>query len=137
MEVRCVITGQNETGRSAVIRTEAVKPVTLALLPGFEFHNVWGSDTVPKLPSDGTPAPHPRYFPGEHGFRFAFFTIPPETVTNLDQIDMPSAFAEIEQKLPGMIEVLEPDHPGMHTTDTVARLPWHKKGAELTLPLGN
>ena len=32
---------------------------------------------------------------------------------------LPAAFAEIQSKLPGMAEVLEPMHPGMHTTDTV------------------
>ncbi len=26
---------------------------------------------------------------------------------------------EFQQKLPGMLEVMELDHPGMHTTDTV------------------
>jgi hypothetical protein len=30
-----------------------------------------------------------------------------------------SALEEMQEKLPGMIDVLEPDHPGMHTTDTV------------------
>jgi mannose-6-phosphate isomerase-like protein (cupin superfamily) len=25
----------------------------------------------------------------------------------------------VRQKLPGMLDVLEPDHPGMHTTDSV------------------
>lgn len=119
MEIHCIITGQNEAGRSAVIRAETVKPVTLALLPGYEFHRLWGSDAAPELPSNGTAPPHPGYFPMKHGFRFGFFTIPPDTVTNLDQIDTASAFAEIAQKLPGMMEVLEPDHPGMHTTDTV------------------
>jgi mannose-6-phosphate isomerase-like protein (cupin superfamily) len=119
MNIRCVITGKKENGRSAVMRTEAVQPVTMALLPGYEFYRVWGSDGVPGLPSDGTPPPNPRYFPPKHGFRFGFLTIPPDAVTNLDQIDVPAALTEIEQKLPGMIEVLEPDHPGMHTTDTV------------------
>jgi quercetin dioxygenase-like cupin family protein len=37
----------------------------------------------------------------------------------VDQIDIASALEEIQQKLPGMMEVLEPAHPGMHTTDTV------------------
>jgi len=26
---------------------------------------------------------------------------------------------EMQEKLPGMMDVLEPDHPGMHMTDTV------------------
>jgi quercetin dioxygenase-like cupin family protein len=37
----------------------------------------------------------------------------------VDQIDIASALEEIQQKLPGMMEVLEPAHPGMHTTETV------------------
>jgi len=119
MDIRCVVTGQNKSGKSVVMRNTPVKPVTLALLPGYEFHRIWGSDSIPELPSDGTPPPHPRYFPPKSGFRFAFFTIPPDTTTNLGQIDLAPALEEIQQKLPGMIEVLELDHPGMHTTDTV------------------
>ena len=119
MSIRCVVTGQNASGKSVIMRDSPVQPVTLALLPGYEFHRLWGSDSTPELPSDGTPPPHPRYFPPKNGFRFAFFTIPPDTMTNITQIDIARALEEIQQKLPGMIEVLEPDHPGMHTTDTV------------------
>lgn len=38
---------------------------------------------------------------------------------SVDQIATDSALEEIQQKLPGVIDVLETDHPGMHTTDTV------------------
>lgn len=119
MDIRCVVTGQSASGKSIIMRDSPIQPVTLALLPGYEFHRIWGSDSNPELPSDGTPPPHPRYFPPRNGFRFAFFTIPPDTTTNITQIDIAPALEEIQQKLPGMMEVLEPDHPGMHTTDTV------------------
>lgn len=119
MEIHCVVTGQDKSGKSVVVRDTPVKPVSLALLPGYEFHRIWGSDSVVELPSDGTPPAQPRYFPPRNGFRFAFFTIPPETRTSVDQIDMASALEEIQLKLPGMMDVLEFDHPGMHTTDTV------------------
>lgn len=119
MDINCVVTGRNQSGKSVVIRNTPVPPLTLALLPGYEFHRLWGSDSTPELPSDGTPPPHPRYFPPAGGFRFAFFTIPPDATARLDQIDVASALAEIQQKLPGMMDVLEPSHPGMHTTDTV------------------
>ena len=119
MDINCVVTGQNESGKSVIVRDTPVKPVTLSLLPGYEFHRLWGSDSVPELPSDGTPPLQPRYFPPQCGFRFAFVTIPPDTTTSVDQIGMASALEEMQQKLPGMMEVLEPDHPGMHTTDTV------------------
>ncbi len=119
MEVRCIVTGQNDSGKSVIVRKTPVEPVTLALLPGYEFHRVWGSDSIPQLPSDGTPPPHPLYFPAKHGFRFAFFTIPPDAQTNIGQIGTAEAIEELQQKLPGMMEVLEVGHPGMHTTDTV------------------
>lgn len=119
MDIRCIVTGQTASGKSVIVRNTPVKPVTLALLPGYEFHRLWGSDSVPELPSDGTPPMQPSYFPPKCGFRFGFFTIPPDTTTILDQIHTPSAFEELEKKLPGMMDVLEPEHPGMHTTDTV------------------
>ena len=113
------MTGQKESGKSVIMRNTPIKPVSLALLPGYEFHRIWGSDSIPELPSDGTPPPQLRYFPPKSGFRFGFFTIPPDTTTSVAQIGTASALEEIQQKLPGMIDVLEPDHPGMHTTDTV------------------
>jgi mannose-6-phosphate isomerase-like protein (cupin superfamily) len=118
MDIVCIVTGQDESDKSVIMRNTPVKPVTLALLPGYEFHRIWGSDSIPELPSDGTPPSQPRYFPPKSGFRFAFFTVPPDTTTSVDQIDKAS-LEEIQRKLPGMADVLEPDHPGMHTTDTV------------------
>jgi len=119
MEIRCIVTGQNESGKSVFVRDACAQPVTLSLFPGYEFHRLWGNDSVPELPSDGTPPAQPRYFPTIHGFRFGFFTIPPDTTTRTEQLNTPLAIQEIQQKLPGMLEVLERDHPGMHTTDTV------------------
>src|SRR2546426_92788 len=86
MDIHCVVTGQNESGKSVIVRHTPVKPVSLALLPGYEFHRLWGSDSVPELPSDGTPPSQPRYFPPKNGFRFGFFTIPPDTRTSVDPI---------------------------------------------------
>jgi mannose-6-phosphate isomerase-like protein (cupin superfamily) len=119
MDIYCVVTGQSESGKSLIMRNTPIKSVCLALFPGYEFHRIWGSDSIPELPSDGTPPPQLRYFPPKSGFRFGFFTIPPDTTTRVDRISTASALEEIQHKLPGMIDVLEPDHPGMHTTDTV------------------
>lgn len=119
MDIRCVVTGQDASGKSVVVSNAPVRPVVLTMLPGYEFHRVWGSDSISHLPSDGAPPPPLRYFPPASGFRFVFFTVPPESATSLEQVNMVAAFAEAQQKLPGLIDVLEPDHPGMHTTDTV------------------
>ena len=119
MNIRRVVTGQTALGKSIFVKDEAVAPVILSLLPGFEFHRLWGSESVVKLPSDGTPPPNRDYFPSKTGFRFGFFTVPPSTQRLSADVEVAAAFAEMKAKLPGMAEVLEPDHPGMHTTDTV------------------
>jgi mannose-6-phosphate isomerase-like protein (cupin superfamily) len=119
MNIRCVVTGQTESGKSVFVRDTAVEPITLGLLPGFEFHRLWGTDSTAQLPCDGNGSVPVRYFPPHLGFRFGFFTIPPNTEKAEGEINLVAAMGEIQQKLPGMIEVLEPGTPGMHTTDTV------------------
>jgi mannose-6-phosphate isomerase-like protein (cupin superfamily) len=119
MKIRCVVTGQTESGTSVFVRDTAVEPVTLSLLPGLEFHRLWGSDATPDLPCDGGATVPASYFPPKQGFRFGFFTIPPNGEKAVAPIDMIAMFMELQQKLPGMAQVLEPGNPGMHTTDTV------------------
>ena len=119
MDIRCVVTGQNTSGKSVFVRDAPVAPVTLALLPGFEFHRLWGSESVVRHPSNGAGPPHSGYFPPKTGFRFGFFTIPPQAESELAPADLATALGELREKLPGMAEVLELENPGMHTTVTV------------------
>lgn len=119
MTTRRVVTGRDADGKSVFVSDEAVEPITPALVPGFEFLTLWGNDATPSLPTDGTKPPYVTYFPPTGGFRFALFTIPPGTETMAADIDIMAALAEFDEKLPGMSAVMEPDHPGMHTTDTV------------------
>jgi hypothetical protein len=63
MSIRCVVTGQTPAGKSVFVSDSAVEPVTVNSLPGFDFYRLWGSDSTPLLPTDGTPPPQPRYFP--------------------------------------------------------------------------
>jgi len=119
MQVRRVVTGQNAAGKAVFVSDERLDATTLSLLPGAEFHSVWGSDAIVPLPTDGSPPPMHGWFPPVGGFRFAFFTLGPDTVTLPADLDMGAALAELAAKLPGMADVMEPGHPGMHTTDTV------------------
>lgn len=119
MNVRRVVTGRTPEGKSVFVSDTDVSPITLDLLPGAEFHRLWGSDVPVQLPSDGSPPQMPGYFPPPGGFRFGLFTVGPDAVTLSPDLDIQKAFAEIQQKLPGLAEVLELDHPGMHTTDTI------------------
>jgi mannose-6-phosphate isomerase-like protein (cupin superfamily) len=119
MKVRQVVTGRDADGKSVFVSDEPIVPVTLQLLPGAEFHRLWGADETPKLPTDGTPTSQHAYFPPAGGFRWGFFTLPPESQAAPENIDIAAALQELEEKLPGMAQHMEPDHPGMHTTDTV------------------
>jgi len=51
MNIRCVVTGRNSSDKSVFVKDAAVEPVTLPLLLGFEFHRLWGADSIPKLPA--------------------------------------------------------------------------------------
>ena len=119
MDIRRIVTGRTPDGKSVFVSDEPVAPVTVDLLNGYEFHRMWGSDDTVRLPSDGAPPPHPQYFPPTHGFRFGFFTIPPDQTGIPEDLDIGQALTELDERLPGLASVMEPDNPGMHTTDTV------------------
>jgi len=119
-ELHCVVTGRDKSGKSIIVSDAPAKAITVAMLPGREFYRLWGSDAMVTLPSDGTPPQQPRFFPPKNGFRFGMFTLPPATSTNAaQQPPTPAELQDMEQKLPGVLDVVEADHPGMHTTDTV------------------
>jgi mannose-6-phosphate isomerase-like protein (cupin superfamily) len=119
MKVRRVVTGHDSQGKAIFASDEEVAPLTLAMLPGSEFHRLWGGDEPPRFPDDGHQHPTPKYFPSVGGFRFGFFTVPPAGQALSADLDMPAALAELEDKLPGLAGHMEPDAPGMHTTATI------------------
>jgi mannose-6-phosphate isomerase-like protein (cupin superfamily) len=119
MKIRRVVLGQAAGGRKVVLGDEDLLPTTVTLFPGAEFLRVWGSDGTPELPVAASADQPKNWFPPTGGFRFAFVTLPPSTLTMPDDLDMAAALAEFSEKLPGLAEVMEPDNPGMHTTDTV------------------
>ncbi len=120
MDVRRVVTGHDPSGKAVFVSDDHVAPVTLALLPGSEFHQLWGSDAPASFPDDGSRPSAPSYFPPLGGFRFGFFTIAPDGGVGAPaDLDIDAALAEFADKLPGMAEHLEPADPGMHTTATI------------------
>lgn len=120
MDVRRVVTGHDAAGKAVFVSDEQVAPIVLSLLPGNEFHRLWGGDEAPHFPDDGSrPADH-AYFPPVGGFRFGFFTIPPDGGAGAPpDLDIAAALAEFDEKLPGLAAHMEPDDPGMHTTATI------------------
>jgi mannose-6-phosphate isomerase-like protein (cupin superfamily) len=118
MQRRRVVTGQLADGRSVIVSDEMIDPLTVALAPGSEFHPIWGADTPPRLPQTGDRPATTAWFPPAGGFRFTLLTIPPEAEAS-PPTDLESALQEAAEKLPGMLEAVDADHPHMHTTDTV------------------
>jgi hypothetical protein len=120
VNVRRVVTGRDETGKSVFVSDDKVESIRLGLMPGLEFVRLWGGDETPALPTDGSQPVARTFFPPPGGYRFSFVTIPPEGSATLpDDLDVQRAIAEVHEKLPGMMDHIEPDNPGMHTTDTV------------------
>jgi len=119
MQVRRVVTGHSPAGKAVFASDERVAPIVLEKLQGNEFHRLWGGDAVSVFPDDGSPPANPSYFPPVGGFRFALFTVPPSSTVIPDGVTPDDVANEIEAKLPGLAEHMEPDAPGMHTTDTI------------------
>ena len=78
MDIRRVVTGHDKDGKAIVVDDQMVAPVVLTLVPGNEFHRLWGADSVRSFPDDGSKPEAREYFPPLGGFRFGFFTIPPD-----------------------------------------------------------
>jgi mannose-6-phosphate isomerase-like protein (cupin superfamily) len=119
MKVRRVVTGHSPDGKAIFASDEKMEPVVLQKLQGNEFHRLWGGDAVSRFPDDGSAPDNPRYFPGVGGFRFSMFTVPPSSTALPEGVAPDDVAAELEAKLPGLAEHMEPDAPGMHTTDTI------------------
>ena len=120
MQVRRVVTGHDSDGKAIVASDENVDAITLALVPGAEFHRLWGANAAPSFPDAGAEGPSDPYFPPVGGFRFGMFTVTPESQVSLPgDLDVAAGLADMEAKLPGLSAHMEPDAPGMHTTATI------------------
>lgn len=119
MGIRRVITAQAKDGKAVVVGDEEVSPITVRLVPGAEFHRIWGSDTTPDLRAAPNASQAKGWFPPAGGFRFGLVTLPPDTAAMPEQLDMATALAEFREKLPDLAETMEPASPGMHTSNTV------------------
>ena len=114
MGVRRVVTGHDESGKSVFASDETVEPDRPALLPSSEFYQLWGGDTTPQFPDDGSAQDWHTYFPPIGGFRFGMLTIPPATGAAEQDFGnvTPEAVADIEGKLPGLLRYMDPSDPG-------------------------
>jgi mannose-6-phosphate isomerase-like protein (cupin superfamily) len=119
MKIRRVTTGHDAQGKAVFVSDGDVDGTTLELLPGTEFHRLWGADVPPRFPDQGSQPAGVNYFPALGGFRFMTFTVAPHSMARRVAADRQALFDEMQSKLPGLATHMEPNHPGMHTTDTI------------------
>ena len=94
MKIRRVVTGHTPDGKATVASDTKVDKTRLELLPGTKFHKLWSSDEAPTFPDDGSPRPAKMWFPPVGGFRFATFTVAPQSVTLPKEFDREAASAK-------------------------------------------
>jgi hypothetical protein len=94
MGIRRVVTGHDANGKAVFASDAEVEPITLALLPGAEFHRLWGSDRPRRFPDDGSAPANNTYFPPVGGFRFGLFTVAPDS-SKIKNLDVQAAIREL------------------------------------------
>ncbi|MEZ5874177.1 MAG: cupin domain-containing protein [Hyphomicrobiales bacterium] len=119
LRVRVVATGEAGNGDSEVASDKEVAPVETPLLPGALFYSLWGADQAPPLPNDGNEPKFSSWFPPDGGFRYELIVLPPDGTQPPANLDKAAALAETEKVLPGLMQAMDPKHPGMHQTDTI------------------
>ena len=122
MKIRRVVTGLDASGRAAVVSDgPAPRSHDLVNVPGMSTSMLWA--TAPGEPirldgSDPTPGVR-RQLPEPGGTCFLIIRFPPDSVFAAPSFDAAAANAERRIAFPGIAELLEPDNPGMHTTNSV------------------
>ncbi len=120
MNVRRVVTG-NAGGKSKVVsdggtrRSRAFKNI-----PGQTAALLWATSSAPTASTDGADviSETTNYVPQQPGeTRLMIVTFPPDSV--MMSIDPAAGFQEFAEHIPDLAAKMEPDNPGMHTTQTV------------------
>ncbi|MFO0994194.1 MAG: cupin domain-containing protein [Hyphomicrobiales bacterium] len=118
MPTRRVVTG--EVGGKAVFTIdETVDDIHVGLMPGAEIARVYGNNHL-ALPTDGRENDTHNYFPEPGGAAVYIITLPPDPKSPPAKPEaMAPLIAEVNAKLPGLLEAMSDDGSFTHRTDTV------------------
>lgn len=123
MKIRRVVAGTGSDGKARVVSDGAVpRQADFRSLPGFRASLVWATEAADKVGRADTVADRSveaSFVPAPGGSRLMVVTFPPDSVMTRSDFDGAAFGAEFAQSLPGLAEKFEPDHPGMHTTDSI------------------
>ena len=116
---RRVVTGRNAAGKSVFVSDGPVEPKVMASSPDTAFYDVWGVDGRFEVPSDGSKPSYRTFFPPAEGFRSIVVQFQPDATPVPADLDMEALQRDMAEQFPGLADHMEPDAPGMHTTQTV------------------
>ena len=125
MPVRRVVTGHTAEGKSVFISDGPTPRIATArAAPGTVIEALWATDNgMTAVPGSDDPTPNMiTLVPGHGGTRFVVTVFPPESTALPplpNDVDPAELVEELAARIPGLAQAMEPDHPGMHTTDTV------------------
>lgn len=119
MSIRQIVTGHDEQGNAIFLAENEVAPVEVAMIPGYKTFELWSTEGERQVPHTGPFPGVPNYFPGKNGVVFRMLVLPPAQGDGMTVELADEAISEMTTKLPGFIEHLELDNPGMHTTDSI------------------
>lgn len=129
MGVRRIITNQDKDRGAVVMQDEQLDGFELMAAPGSRFTNILGMDTIDTIPST-LPTHTPSYFPPAGGVRCAIVELPGDAVAassapppdadpaEMEQM-MAAAFADAEEKAPGLLATFDQTEMPFHTSDTI------------------
>ena len=123
MKIRRVVAAVGADGKSRFIEDDlAPCSAEFTSAPGYAAALVWAteSDDFLSRGKNGTDITRSVGFvPKEGESRLMIATFPPDSWMMRADFDAVAFGSEFAQKLPGFAETFEPEHPGMHTTDSV------------------
>ena len=120
IEPRLIVTGHSPEGEAIFVEDRQPDPVEVQLMPGSDFYLLWGTPDGGAVVGEQHAAPVTRpYFPGLGGSRALFLRWAPHSDEPHPAADPAAVAADVEAKLPGLMDPFEEGGEGMHTTDTV------------------
>jgi hypothetical protein len=123
MQIRRVVAGVGPDGKSRLVSDGAApRSAQYQSAPGFASVLLWATPAEPAVGTavqvhDATP--EASFVPARGETRLMMVTFPPDAAMMRADFDAMAFGAEFARKAPGLAETFEPDHPGMHTTDSI------------------
>ena len=122
MSIRRVVTIKNASGKS-VVASDGPSPAARALqhTPGFVSVPLWFTGAPARRARDASDptSAFETLVPETGGTSFMIVAFPPDSVMMSPDWNPAVAVPEMLEATPGIAHAMEPDNPGMHTTQSV------------------